>query len=278
MVNFWGDLFYNGPDIEILRAPEIDDSYESNVKGIYIIGDISGVPLLKNAVNMGYDLIQKIGPSLKAEKLVDDEYHLIIIGAGGAGLAAALAAKDMGLKYLVIEQKMPGNTISSFFKGKEIFAEPETLPNRSRLWVEYSVKENLLEHWNKTIKEENLKIHQCEQLTNIAKESSGFAAETSKAIYKCRKIALAMGRSGTPRMLNVPGEDLPKVHHVLADPDEFTNQKIAIVGGGDTSLEAAIALAPHNDVVLIIRAKTITRAQKANLNRVNSLIESELAS
>jgi ferredoxin len=139
--------------------------------------------------------------------------------------------------------------------------------------VEYSVKEDLLGHWNKTIKDENLNILQCEQLTDIVREGSGFTAETSKATYKCRKIVLAMGRSGTPRMLKVPGEDLAKVHHVLADPDEFTNQKIAVVGGGDTSLEAAIALAPHNDVTLIVRAKSVTRAQKANIDRVNSLVE-----
>jgi thioredoxin reductase/ferredoxin len=223
---------------------------------------------------MGHDLIEKIGPTLKSAKLTEDEYHLMIIGAGGAGLAAALAAKDMGLRYLVIEQKLPGNTIDSFFKGKEIFAEPEALPNKSRLWVENSIKEDLLERWNKTIKDENLNILECEQLNNVVREGSGFRAETSKATYKCRKIALAMGRSGTPRMLNVPGEDLRKVHHVLADPDEFTNQKIAIVGGGDTSLEAAIALAPHNDVTLIVRAKNLTRAQKANIDRVDLLIDS----
>lgn len=92
MASFLGDLFYKGPDIEILKAPEIDNNYESNVKGIHIIGDLSGVPLLKNAVNMGHDLIGKIRPLLKAENLKDDEYHLVIVGAGGAGLAAALAA------------------------------------------------------------------------------------------------------------------------------------------------------------------------------------------
>ena len=133
MKSIWGNLFYSGPDVEILRAPEISKNYESNVSGIHIIGDLSGVPLLKNAVNMGQDLIEKIGPALKSEKPADDEYHLLIVGAGGAGLAAALAAKDMRLKYLVIEQKIPGNTIDSFFKGKEIFAEPEALPNKSRL-------------------------------------------------------------------------------------------------------------------------------------------------
>lgn len=274
MTPFWGDLFYNRPDIEILRAPEINHSYESSVSGIHIIGDLSGVPLLKNAVNMGHDLIEKIGPTLKSAKLKEDEYHLVIVGAGGAGLAASLAAKDMELRCLVIEQKMPGNTIESFFKGKEIFAEPEALPNRSRLWVEHSVKEELLDHWNKIIREENLNVLQNEQLTGITREGTRFVAETSKAKYKCRKIVLAMGRSGTPRMLNVPGEDLAKVHYVLADPDDFTDRKIAIVGGGDTSLEAAIALAPHNYVTLIVRAKNITRAQKANMERVKSLVDS----
>lgn len=274
MGNLWGNLFYRGPDIEILKAPEINDNYESSVKGIHIIGDLAGIPLLKNAVNMGHDFVQKIGPSLKSETLSDDEYHLVIVGAGGAGLAAALAAKDTGLKYVVIEQKNPGNTINSFFKGKEIYDEPKSLPNKSRLWVEESLKEDLLGRWDEIIEKESLNIVACEQVEKIDGSDGGFTVATSENSYKCRKVALAMGRSGTPRMLNVPGEGLPKVDYVLIDPDEYTDRKIAVVGGGDTSLEAAIVLAPHNDVTLIVRAESITRAQKENVKRINMLVES----
>jgi thioredoxin reductase/ferredoxin len=274
MFSFLGNLFYKGSDVEILKAPEIDENFESSVKGIHIIGDLSGIPLLKNAVNMGHDFIQKIGPSLKSERLDDEEYHLVIVGAGGAGLAAALAAKDMGLRYLVIEQKIPGNTIQSFFKGKEIFAEPEALPNRSRLWVEHSVKEELLERWNKTIDTEDLSLIHCEQVTGIQRDGASLTVETTGGTYRGRCVALAMGRSGTPRMLKVPGEELPIVQYVLTDPDEYTNKKIVIVGGGDTSLEAALALAPHNEVTLIVRAPTLTRAQKKNIERLNSMVES----
>jgi NosR/NirI family nitrous oxide reductase transcriptional regulator len=274
MGSFWGDLFYRGPDVEILKAPEIDDKYESNVKGIHIIGDLSGVPLLKNAVNMGHDFVQKVGPLLSSGEISDDEYHLVIVGAGGAGLAAALAAKDMGLKYLVIEQKVPGNTIESFFKGKEIYAEPETLPNKSRLWVKDSIKEELLENWKNIIEDENLDMVQCEQVTDIRKESGRFDIVTTNNSYRCRRVALAIGRLGTPRMLKVQGEGLPKVHHVLVDPDEFTDRKIAVIGGGDTSLEAALALAPHNHVTLIVRAKSVTRPQKKNISRMKTMIDS----
>ncbi|MFQ6104911.1 MAG: NAD(P)-binding domain-containing protein [Candidatus Glassbacteria bacterium] len=273
MSSVLGNLFYKGPDVEILKAPAIDENFESNVKGVHIIGDLSGVPLLKNAVNMGHDLITKIGPQLKSEDIGDGEYHLVIVGAGGAGLAAALAAKEMGLRYFVIEQKVPGNTIHSFFKGKEIFAEPEALPNRSRLWVEQSVKEELLEHWEETIREENLDLARCEQVTGIMREGSSFNITTTKETYRAHRVILAMGRSGTPRMLRIPGEELSNVHYVLTDPDEYTMKKIVIVGGGDTSLEAALALAPHNDVTLIIRAARISRAQKKNIDRLNSMIE-----
>ncbi|MGW8323848.1 MAG: NAD(P)-binding domain-containing protein, partial [Thermodesulfobacteriota bacterium] len=260
----FGDLFYKGPDVEILRAPEIDSRYESSVKGIHVIGDLAGIPLLKNAVNMGQDFIEKIGPALRESDLEDGEFHLLIVGGGGAGLAAALAAQEMGLRTLLVEQKHPGNTISSFFKGKEIFAEPEALPNRSRLWVEHSYKEELLERWNATIEEENLNLVECEKVKNIRRDGASFVVETTKRGYRARRVALAVGRSGNPRMLGVSGEELPKVHHVLVDPDAHSMEKIAIVGGGDASLEAALALAPHNEVTLMVRARTVNRVQKAN--------------
>ncbi len=274
MSSLFGNLFTRGHDVEILKAPDIDANFESNVKGIHIIGDLSGIPLLKNAVNMGYDLIQRIGPPLRKENVSEGEYHLVIVGAGGAGLAAALAAKDMGLSYLVIEQKVPGNTIHSFFRGKEIFAEPETLPNRSRLWVEHSVKEELLEQWRETIEGEDLSLVHCEQVAEIKRDGPSFIIETAKGSYRARRVALAMGRSGTPRMLEIPGEELSKVQYVLADPDAYTNQKIMIAGGGDSSIEAALALAPHNEVTFIVRAHAVTRAMKKNIERLNVMVES----
>jgi NosR/NirI family nitrous oxide reductase transcriptional regulator len=270
----FGDLFYKGPDVEILRAPEIDSRYESSVKGIHIIGDLAGIPLLKNAVNMGQDFVEKIGPALRDSDLEDGEFHMLIVGGGGAGLAAALAAHEMGLRILLVEQKHPGNTINSFFKGKEIFAEPEALPNRSRLWVEHSYKEELLERWNATIEEENLNVVECEKVTNIRRDGASFVVETTQRGYRARRVALAIGRSGNPRMLGVPGEELTKVHHVLVDPDAHTMEKIAVVGGGDASLEAALALAPHNEVTLIVRGRTVSRAQKANIERLNHMVES----
>ena len=268
-----GDLFYDGPDVEILSAPEIDSRYESSARGIHIIGDLSGIPLLKNAVNMGQDFVEKIGPSLRESQLEEGEMHLLIVGGGGAGLAAALAAKEMGLRYLLVEQKHPGNTINSFFKGKEIFAEPETLPNRSRLWVKHSYKEELLEHWKDTIEKENLNLVDCEQVLDIRRDGASLVVETTKQKYRARRVALAMGRSGNPRMLKIPGEELLKVHHVLVDPDAYTMEKIAIVGGGDASVEAALALAPHNEVTLIVRGRAVRRAQKANIERLSQRVE-----
>jgi thioredoxin reductase/ferredoxin len=268
-----GDLFYKGPDVEILSAPEIDSRYESSARGIHIIGDLSGIPLLKNAVNMGQDFVEKIGPSLRQSELEEGEVHLLIVGGGGAGLAAALAAQEMGLRYLLVEQKHPGNTINSFFKGKEIFAEPEALPNRSRLWVKHSYKEELLEHWKETIEKENLNLVDCERVTDIRRDGASLVVETTKEKYRARRVALAVGRSGNPRMLKIPGEELPKVQHVLVDPDEYTMEKIAIVGGGDASLEAALALAPHNEVTLIVRGRGVRRAQKANIEGLNQRVE-----
>ena len=268
-----GDLFYKGPDVEILSAPEVDNRYESSARGIHIIGDLSGIPLLKNAVNMGQDFVEKIGPSLRESELEEGEVHLLIVGGGGAGLAAALAAKEMGLRYLLVEQKHPGNTINSFFKGKEIFAEPEALPNRSRLWVKHSYKEELLEHWKDMIEKENLNLVDCERVTDIRRDGASLVVETTKEEYRARRVALAMGRSGNPRMLKIPGEELPKVHHVLVDPDEHTMEKIAVVGGGDASVEAALALAAHNEVTLIVRTRAVRRAQKANIEGLNQRVE-----
>ncbi|MBD3169369.1 MAG: FAD-binding protein [candidate division Zixibacteria bacterium] len=274
--SMFGDLFYSGPDEEILAAPEVNENYETNVSHLYVIGDLTGVPLLKNAVNMGQELIEKIGDELKAEEVDEDTYHLLIVGAGGAGLAAGLAAQEKGLKYIVLEQKKPGNTINNFFKGKEIYTEPKNMPNKSKLWVRDSRKEELLGHWEKIIDDADLNIKTGDQMkvTGIRRQNDGFIVETLKSEYRANRVVLAMGRSGNPRMLRVPGEGLDKVHHVLVDPEEYTGEKIAVVGAGDSALEAVIALAPHNDVCLVIRSGEITKAQKDNRDKVMQLVDS----
>ena len=126
--------------------PSVDRNGESNIPGIYVLGELAGTPLVKLGLNAGHDLIQRIGPELVESRgsASAELYDLVIVGSGSSGLAAAVAAKDLGLRVVTLEAASFANTFVTMMKGKWLFAEPDDVPNRSRVWFEECHKEELL--------------------------------------------------------------------------------------------------------------------------------------
>lgn len=268
----WGDLFFRGSDPEILLAPKLYSTFESTRPGVHIVGDLAGVPLLKNALNIGADTVGGLAADLKSTPLAPDTYHLVIVGAGAAGLAAALEAKQQGLRFVVIEQSRPAETIRNFHKNKPIFAEPAALPNRSRLWFEECRKEALLEAWDRQLAAEQLDIRAPVVFQGIEDRPLGGEdyrrVITDHGDFVARRVILAMGKAGNPRRLGIPGEDRADVHTALGDPDAFDGQRIAVVGAGDSAAEIALALCERNTVTLLVRRDRIDRPKKRNRDRL----------
>ncbi len=255
--------------------PEVDTSTgETNVPGIYAVGELAGTPLVKLGLNAGHDLVDRLAPDL-ASGGQEDQLDLVIVGSGSSGFGATLRAHELGLKYVTIEAAAFANTFVTMTKGKWLFAEPLDVENRSHAWFEECTKETLLERWRATVQEKSLLLREQEKVVDIKGSIDDFTVVTDTGEYKARRVLLCLGKAGNPRKLNVPGEkeNARKVHHRLLDPDDFSNEDILIVGAGDVACEAAIALAEPgtNRVTLSAIDREFTFPKKRNIDAVRAL-------
>ncbi|HYP27675.1 MAG TPA: NAD(P)-binding domain-containing protein [Blastocatellia bacterium] len=202
--------------IQPRKVPARDQRFMTNVDGIYLIGDVSGVPLIKNAVNEGAQVVDHIIESFRGEASGEADYDVAVIGAGPAGLSAAVIARQRGLKYILVEQDRVVSTIEAYPAGKYIYFKPDTMDARGGLPLAGAgdKKEQILESWMRTMKSNGIAIHDQESCKDIKREQGFFRVVTEKgklkdtSAYKARAVILAIGNRGTPMKLRVPGEEL----------------------------------------------------------------------
>lgn len=253
-----------------MDIPQVSPTFETNVPGIFIAGELGGMGLIRKAATQGTQAMDSIA-KLKSG---DNDYDVVIIGAGPAGLAGALAAIEKKLRYAIIEQETSlGGAIFQYPRNKVVMTAPVKLPIVGEMQFKEVSKEKLLEFWNGVINKAGIKLNFNERMETITKTDKGFIVKTSKGSYTTRAILLAIGRRGTPRKLDVPGEDLPKVVYRLIDPEQYRNMHVLVVGGGDSALEAAIAIAeqPGTTVTLSYRSDAFGRGKSKNRDRLKEL-------
>lgn len=256
-----------------IDIPHVKPNFETNVPGIFIAGELGGMGLIRNAIEQGRQAVDSIISSLGERE--SDTLDVVIVGAGPAGFAAALGAKEKGLNALILEQDSLGGTVAHFPRGKLVMTAPAMLPMVGLIKFAETTKEELLTFWQKVEKDTGLQINYKERLESVIREGRYFKVTTSKDEYVSRSVLLTIGRSGTPRKLGVPGEELSKVAYRLIDPEQYRNQNVLIVGGGDSALEAAISIAeqPGTDVTLSYRSEAFTRAKKKNREKLDAARE-----
>ncbi|MEK7773427.1 MAG: NAD(P)-binding domain-containing protein, partial [Deltaproteobacteria bacterium] len=227
-----------------VEIPYVTPNFETNVKGVFIAGELGGMGLIKNAITQGTEAVEYISCLIgggKPEK--DGVYDVLIVGAGPAGIGASLAARRKNLSFLTIEQNDIGGTVLQYPRHKIVMTSPVELPMYGKIKLRETTKEALLDLWMGVIGKTGLKIQTNEKMTGMKKEDEGcFRVTTSKGEYLSRSVVLAIGRRGTPRKLGVPGESLSKVTYGLLDPDQHRNHDLLVVGGGDSAVEAALTL------------------------------------
>ncbi len=253
--------------------PMVKPDFETNVPGIYIAGELGGMGLIRNAIEQGRQAIENIAKS--AGETASDMLDVVIVGAGPAGFASSLGAMEAGLKYRTVEQDSLGGTVFQYPRGKIVMTAPATLPIAGKMMFRETTKEQLLEFWEGVEKQTGVTIHYKERVESVEKTDRGFLVKTTKGEYETRTVLLTIGRRGTPRKLGVPGEDLPKVVYRRIDPEQYRGQKVVVVGGGDSALEAATSIAaePGTEVTLSYRSAAFTRAKEKNRQKVREAEE-----
>ena len=255
--------------------PHINQDFETNVPGVYIAGELGGMGLIKNAVEQGQAAVESMVKS--GFKKDDSTYDLLIVGAGPAGISASLAAKKHNLKSLTLEQDTLGGTVFTFPRSKIVMTAPMDLPLYGKVKLYDTSKSELLEIWQSVIKDYNIPIREKTKVEGILVEKDFFTVSTNNGDdIKTKKILLAIGRRGTPRKLNVPGETSEKVAYRLLEPENIQQKNVVVVGGGDSAIEAALSLAGQNSVVISYRKENFGRLKPKNKEKLDAAINDRL--
>ena len=263
-----------GTPREGMEIPWYGDNYESNIEGLYIVGELGGMGLIRNATTQGIKAIDDI--VRKNRRVPMDGYDVIIVGAGPAGIAAALACKANNLKYLVLEQDEMGGTVLHYPRKKLVLTSPVELPLYGKLKVSEISKEELLTIWKDIRDRFALNIQTHHKVESIGRTNGGFSVVAKGTAFSSGAVLLAMGRRGSPRKLGVPGENLPKVMYRLIEAETYKQKHLLVVGGGDSAIEAAMGLAEQqgNKVTISYRKDDFVRLKEKNETRVRELIKS----
>ncbi len=249
--------------------PFIKGNFETNVPGIFIAGELGGMGLIRNAVAQGRQAVENIAKSLD-RKVVSDIYDLVIIGAGPAGIAASLQAKKEKLSFVMLDQTDFGGTVLSYPRKKLVMTQPMEFPLYGKIKASEIEKEELLKIFRQALEQEGIVVRAGVKVENVRKNDDFFIIESSQGEYSARRVLLAIGRRGSPRKLGIPGEKSDKVFYSLSEPEHFVNSKILVAGGGDSAVEAALALSdqPGNVVHMVYRRENFFRLKEGNTVRI----------
>ena len=269
--------FATVPPQEIL--PIVNSRYESSVRGIFVIGDVTGLPLVKVAANQGRDVIEKMELSRLFQNPgdADDRLDLVIVGGGPAGISAAIECEKRNLKYVVLERTELANTVRTFPLGKKVYAEPQSIENVSELDVDRDLdRDDFLNIVERAVEDRKLKYKLGADVVKIVKrEDRHFEVKTKdNKSFPARQVLIAIGRQGQPRKLNIPGcDDCKKVTYRLHTKEDYDNEDVLVIGGGNSAIEAALMLKDQNRVTLSYRGDDFFRAKEENRRLLDDAIE-----
>jgi len=247
--------------------PTVTPEFESNVPGLFIAGELGGMGLIRKAAEQGRQAMDTV----RKRKAGRDELDVLIVGAGPAGISAGLAALEHKLRYRLIEQEDAlGGTVYHYPRNKITMTAPVKLALVGSVRMGEIQKEKLLEFWQGVVARTGLEIKFNETMQAIERVGDSFVVTSTTGQHRARSVVLAIGRRGSPRKLGVPGEESAKVMYRLVDAEQFRSQAVLVVGGGDSALEAAIALSeePGTTVTLCYRSAAFSRVKERNRQRL----------
>jgi thioredoxin reductase/Pyruvate/2-oxoacid:ferredoxin oxidoreductase delta subunit len=262
--------------------PVLSPELETNVPGLYIVGELGGLALIKNAINQGRDVVDTIAGRLvraggsgapRAARTTD----VCVVGAGPGGISASLRAIERRLSCVTIEQDEFGGTVARYPRQKLVMTSPVELPVYGKFKKLQLSKEDLLRLWDRIRREAGLTIRAGERVQQVTPlPDRTFTVVSTAGEYRARTVVLALGRRGSPRKLEIPGEALPKVMYSLLDAEAYRRSRVLVVGGGDSAVETALGLAHQrgNTVTLSYRKDSFMRIKQRNADRIQAAAKS----
>jgi NosR/NirI family transcriptional regulator, nitrous oxide reductase regulator len=260
------------PSGGVEKAPSTNDDGTCNVPGVRIVGDLTGVPLLKFSADTGARAVREILAEKHFAKGGDAALlDLVIIGAGVSGVSAAIEAKKAGLNFRLYESAEAFSTIRNFPRKKPIFTYPTDMVPAGEMRFKATVKEELLSELSAQQAEHGIEPIAA-HIDRIERTGGHLNIHFLKGeAVQAKRVIVAIGRTGNFRKLNVPGEGLDKVSNRLIDAKGFEGKQVLVVGGGDSALEAAISLAEAGaNVDLSYRKKDFSRPKAGNLEKLQA--------
>jgi thioredoxin reductase (NADPH) len=271
-------LVTTGAAVNRVTVPLVDANFETNIPGLYIVGELGGRGLIKNAINEGRmavdHVVLTLPPGARRPDGSTEAVDLVIVGSGPAGLSAGIEAHQAGLSYLLLEQGSLSDSVRKYPRHKLLLAEPVQMPLYGKLWVADTSKEALLRAWESIVSSTGLQVRTGERVQEVHREGALFRIRTDAGSHLARRVVLAMGRRGSPRKLGVPGEELAKVFYDIVEMEQFAGHRVLVVGGGDSAVESAVGLANQagTTVALSYRNEAFARIKPRNQQKLDQVV------
>ncbi len=225
-----------------LELPQVDPDFQTNQPGVYIVGELGGMGLIRNAVSQGRQAADHI---VAGDRRGDaDCLDALVVGAGPAGTSATLRLMEAGLRVLLLEREAFGGTITHYPRAKVVMTGSLDFPLYGRVSKRKMSKEELVLLWQDIQEKTGLQVAIGELVEKIERgKGDSWLVSSTGGVFETANVLLALGRRGSPRKLEVPGEELSKVAYRVIEPEVFRDQHVLVVGGGNAAVESVFALA-----------------------------------
>lgn len=263
-----------GTETRGVELPRIDENFETTSAGVFIVGELAGMGLIRNAVRQGGQAGAYVAKSCRVPK--GDALDAIVVGAGPAGISAALALKQAGKRFVLLDREVFGGTILHYPRAKVVMAGELDLPGYGRIKKGRMSKEELVALWQDIRDKADLPVETGVLVTALGREPDGmWRVEGSTGVRRAAHVILALGRRGSPRKLEIVGEELSKVSYRVIEPEEHKGRHVLVVGGGNSAVETALILADYGgcaSVSISYRRERFARARAENLTRIEAAL------